>query len=176
MHDPSVTKTFGASQIWLCEFRTEVLGSRPIRLVLTGRAVDLDHWHSPFVLLGLIDGDRVGVIGQHLGEGRRTDVPGARHRHIVLELGSNAQFRDCSSPVLPSRATLITKAAEVRSLVPEEISIAGNVEAVGTATEDRLVVQALESALGAGAEVMIHQVVTELARAAAESTGPDVGR
>src|SRR4029077_7556409 len=108
------------------------------------------------------DGDHIGVIGQHLGEGCRTDVPGAGHRHIVLELGSNAQLGDCSAPILPSRATLITEAAEVLSLVPEQISIAGNVEPIRTATEDGLVIQSLESALRAGAEVMVHQVVTEL--------------
>src|SRR5437867_1218578 len=33
MHEPSVTKTFGASHTWLCELRTDVLGSRPMRAV-----------------------------------------------------------------------------------------------------------------------------------------------
>ena len=32
-HEPSVTNTFGASQTWLCELRTEVFGSLPIRAV-----------------------------------------------------------------------------------------------------------------------------------------------
>ena len=31
MHDPSVTKTFGASQTWFIAFSTEVFGSDPMR-------------------------------------------------------------------------------------------------------------------------------------------------
>ena len=33
MPEPSVTKTFGASHTWLCEFSTDVFGSRPMRAV-----------------------------------------------------------------------------------------------------------------------------------------------
>jgi len=33
MHAPSVTNTLGASHTWLCELRTDVFGSRPIRAV-----------------------------------------------------------------------------------------------------------------------------------------------
>ena len=33
MHEPSVTKTFGASHTWLCELSTDVFGSRPMRAV-----------------------------------------------------------------------------------------------------------------------------------------------
>ena len=33
MHEPSVTKTLGASYTWLFTFRTDVFGSRPMRAV-----------------------------------------------------------------------------------------------------------------------------------------------
>src|SRR5215471_19127059 len=33
MHAPSVMKRFGMSCTWLCAFRTEVFGSRPMRAV-----------------------------------------------------------------------------------------------------------------------------------------------
>ena len=78
--------------------------------------------------------------------------------------------------VSPESIVFSGEATQVLAFVAEQIAIARNVESVGPPAEVVLVVQSLEFALGTRAEVMVHQVVAQLARAAAESTRPDVGR
>ena len=61
-------------------------------------------------------------------------------------------------------------------MLAEQVAEARDVEAGRPPAVDVLVLVALDVAVGAEAEVVVHQVVTELARAAAQPAGPDVGR
>src|SRR5207248_4726186 len=65
---------------------------------------------------------------------------------------------------------------QIIAFVAEQISVARNVEAIWPATEIILVVQSLELARGADAEMVIHEIVAELTGGASKSTGPDVRR
>src|SRR5213075_852679 len=121
-------------------------------LVFADRAVDLENRHAPFVFLRLIERDHVGVIRNHLSESCRAYTPFSRYRQRVFELTADSELCYGARPSIPSGAALITKAAQIMALVPEQISVARNVETVWPATEVILVVQSLELARCAHAE------------------------
>src|SRR6185436_7833110 len=86
----------------------------------------------------------------------------------------DTQFGDGARPPLATRASLVAEATQVVTLVAEEVAIARDVKPGGAVTEGRLVLHPLDGALGAGAEMMIHQVVPQLAGTASQPARPDV--
>src|SRR5579872_3778954 len=114
------------------------------------------------------------MVGQHLAERRAADGPLTGLRHGVLEPTAHAQLLDRARPSLAARASLIAEPAHVVPLVAEQVAVARNVEARGSSAEIVLVLEALERAVGAAAELVIHEVVTELTRARSQPAGPDV--
>ena len=93
-----------------------------------------------------------------------------------LNAAADPKLRDGARPAVAPRAALVAEAAQVLALVAEQVAIARDVEARRTPAVVVLVLESLELPVRADAEVMVHEVVAELAGAAAESSGPHVGR
>src|SRR5262245_44626015 len=102
------------------------------------------------------------MLRKHLAERRGADGPGAGQRHLVFKRGADTQFGDGARPPLSTRASLVAETTQVIPFVAEEVAITWDVKPGGAMTERRLVLHPVDSALGAGAEVMIHQVVPQL--------------
>src|SRR5690606_33977829 len=118
--------------------------------------------------------DAVAMIRQHFAESGGADRPAAGLRHLVLEIGADAELADRALPALAARAALIAEAAQVVATFPEQVTVARDVKARRAAAVIVAVLEPVERALGADPEVMVHQVVAELTGAAAEAAGPDV--
>src|SRR5204862_8140527 len=102
------------------------------------------------------------------------DLPLARLRDRFLELRADAKLRDRARPAVASGPALIPEAAQVRTLLAVEVPISRDIEAVGPAAIDVLFVQAFELAFGSHAEMVVHQVVSQLVGARAEAARPHV--
>src|SRR5688572_25181587 len=102
---------------------------------------------------------------QDLAEREAADLPSARLRGAVLERTAHAGLAHRALPALTARATLVAEAAQILALLAGQIAEARDVEARRPVAEVILAVQHLvhEKAFGAGTEVMVHQIVTELA-------------
>src|SRR5690606_36979597 len=106
----------------------------------------------------------------------RADRPGTWLRHLVLELPTHSELGDRALPPLAAGAPLIAEAAKVVALLPTEVAVTGDVEAGGPATVVVLVLEAVDGARRTAAEVVVHQVVAQLAGAGAQAVRPDVPR
>src|SRR5687767_13901020 len=113
---------------------------------------------------------------QHLAERGGTDTPRTGLRHSVLERAADAELGDGTLPPLPARASLITEAAQIVPALARQVAEPWDVEPRWPAAVDVAVLMPREVAVGAAAEMVIHQVVTELSGAAPQPAGPDVGR
>ncbi len=144
-------------------------------LILPGRTIDLRNRESPFVDDGLVETHAVVVTRKHLAERGGTDRPLTGLRHAVLEVGTDAQLGHRSSPTLTAGTSLVAETPQVVAAVAGQVAIARQVEAGGAVAVDRLVVESVDAAPGAQSEVVVHQVVSQLARTASQPVGPDVG-
>src|SRR6185503_352724 len=140
-------------------------------LVLAGLAVDREHGQAPLVLLFRIERDLVAVPREDLAERRGADLPFAGLGGAVLECAADTELAHRALPAAPARAALVAEAAHVLAPLAADISVTRDVEARRPIAAVVLAVQLLvdQEAFGAGAEMVIHEVVTELARAAAQA-------
>src|SRR5690606_28582725 len=111
-----------------------------------------------------------------LAERSSADAPFAGLAERVLEALADAELGHAALPVAAARRPLVAEAARVFPLVTEQVAVARDVEAVRPPAE---VVLRGERGVGEPGrrpdlEMVIHQVVPELAGAAAEPVRPHV--
>src|SRR5690606_25156677 len=145
-------------------------------LVLAERTVDREHGQIPAVDTRVVDEHAIRMTWQHLAESRAADRPLPGLGHAVLELGPDTELAHGALPALAARAALVAESAQVLALVVADVAIARDVIARRASAVVVAVVEAVERAFGADAEVVIHEVVAELAGARAQAAGPDVRR
>src|SRR5260221_11710962 len=120
-----------------------------------------------------MEGDEVVVEGKCFAESGESHLP--RTRVVQLGLGRCAKLRDAaaSAQTRPARLALDAVAAKeglhLRRLA--DVSVPGDIEADRTVAVVIVVLEPLHFAGCANLEVMIHQVVSELAAGAARSIG-----
>src|SRR5690606_31620478 len=131
---------------------------------------------APLVAPRLVDPHAIRVIRQHLAERRRPDPPAARLGDPILERGADAELADGAIPASPARAALVTEASQILASVAEQVPVARNIETGRPAPVVVTVVEPFEIAVGTDPEVVIHQIVAELAGARPEPAGPYVRR
>src|SRR3989442_12890436 len=118
------------------------------------------------------------MVGEHFSERGGPDRPRSGLGHLILERRAHPQLGARARPALTTGAALIAEATEVYALVAEQIAVTRDVKSrrapavVVLAIEARL----LQRARRAGAEVVIHEIVSQLSGAAPQAAGPHIGR
>src|SRR5690606_3689905 len=115
------------------------------------------------------------VVGQHLAEGGHADAPVPRHARGFLQARADAHFGDTARPVLAARAALVAEAAQIAAAVVADVAETRDVEAAGAASGVIPVLETVDDALRAGLEVMVHDVVAQLAGRRPQPALPHVG-
>src|SRR5690606_3809254 len=121
-----------------------------------------------------IERDAIVVMGQDLAEARHANRPRTGLPQLFLERRTDTEFGHLPRPALPARTALVSESTRVFALVAADVAEPRNVEAGRAAAVHDAIGEPVDAALGPDAEVVIHDVVTELARAAPESVRPDV--
>src|SRR5690606_5625834 len=101
--------------------------------------------------------------------------PDARFGQCIFQVCTNAQFRHVPVPTLAARRTLIAEATQVIAFFITQIAKAWNVKTGRTTTVVILVFKTFYHRAGTYAEMVIHDVVAQLAAAAAQTVRPDIG-
>ena len=122
----------------------------------------------------MIQRNVVGMVGQHLAETGHADGPVAGTRQRLLHVGTDVQFGNLALPALTAGRTLIAEAAGIGAFLAAQVAEAGDIEARGATAEVILVVKPLDPALGADAEMVVHDVVAQLARGRSKTAVPDI--
>src|SRR5690606_11029467 len=110
-----------------------------------------------------------------LAETGHADGPRSGFGQGLLERRADAEFGDLAGPALAAGVALVAEAAGVVALVAAHVAETRDVKAVRAATVDDFVLVTLDRTAGADAEVVVHHVVPEFARAAAQAARPEVG-
>src|SRR5258707_12898654 len=103
-------------------------------------------------------------------------MPSARLGHRLFIVSAYIHFCHVFFPAVAAGAALVTVAAEKVSLITEEVGEAGDIESVGSSAIIILVSISFYRALGAQHVVMIHDIMSQLATAAAQAARPDLRR
>src|SRR5690606_20728031 len=111
--------------------------------------------------------DAVVVVRQDLAEARHADGPWPRLAQRFLERRTDAEFGHVARPALAARAALVAEAARVLAGIAVDVAKPRDVEPGRPPAVDDAIGEAVDAAGGADAEVVVHDVVPELARAAA---------
>ena len=127
--------------------------------------------NAPGVEFFLVHFDVVVVIGEALAETADAHVPGAGHFQRVLEFRAEAAHAHAAGPAVAAAAALIAVAADEILVLGFYVSKARDVDAIGAIAERHFVFVAGHSAAGAGAHVVIHEVVAEFAAGVGEAVG-----
>src|SRR5262245_41841611 len=114
------------------------------------------------------------MVRQHFTKRGGAHLPRPGGRHFVLECAADAELRHGALPPLPAGAALVAEAAQVLALVAEEIAEARNIETRGPLAVHGAIAQLVDRAVGAETEVVVHQVMAQFPRAAAEAAWPHV--
>src|SRR5690606_38446146 len=114
------------------------------------------------------------VVGQDLAEGGHADGPVAGRAQRLLQPGPDPQFGHGPGPALPACPALVAEPAQVVAPVAADVAEARDVEAAGTASGVVLVFKAVDDALGADLEVVVHDVVAQFAGRGTQPALPHV--
>jgi len=68
------------------------------------------------------------VTGQHLSECGSADAPPTGLRHLVLEVAADAELSDGALPARATGAALVAEAAQVFTIVAEQVAVARDVK------------------------------------------------
>src|SRR5690606_23519185 len=143
--------------------------------VVADRHVHRQHRQAPLVPRAVVQADGVVVVGQHFAEGGHADGPVAGRAQRILQPGPDPQLGHGPRPALPACPALVAEAAQVAATFATDVAEAWDVEAAGAATRVVLVFVAVDDALGTDLEVVVHDVVAQLAGRGTQPAFPHVG-
>ena len=144
-------------------------------LVVAKMGINGQHGQTPLIFLVFVEVSVVIVIGQRFAKASQAHCPLARLGEGILEFATDAHFRNFAAPALASGPTLVAKTPDVVALIAKQVAEARHVNAIGAAPVHVFVIEALGIAVGPHPKMMVHDVVPQLAAAAAQAPRPNIG-
>ena len=129
--------------------------------ILAPDATDPEHGNSPGIHFGLVEFDKIFVVGQTLAEPVERHVPRPGTAEGVLEIRAEAAHLHPALPLGTAGASLKTVPSQKQRMLLLHVAEARNVNSIGTVSQRDVIFVPRNAAAGAAAHAMVHHVVAQ---------------